>query len=152
MNYKIELQTLPSQPVMSVKTRSAVGNLPHVIGQAYGTILTYLQQLGEQPVGAPFVAYYNMDMEDLELEIGFPVAKPLPGTKDVLASEIPAGRQVSCVHTGPYDKVGPVYDALMNWVKENGYTATGVAYEFYYNSPMDTPEEELQTKIMFPLE
>ena len=40
---------------------------------------------------------------------------------------------------------------MMEWVPANGYTATGVSYEFYLNDPEQTPENELLTKIVFPL-
>jgi len=51
----------------------------------------------------------------------------------------------------------PVYNAITKWINENGYKPTGVAYEFYYNSPLgsgaplEVPESELLTKIVFPL-
>jgi effector-binding domain-containing protein len=36
-------------------------------------------------------------------------------------------------------------------MEENGYQPTGVAYEVYLNDPDETPPEELQTQIAFPL-
>jgi effector-binding domain-containing protein len=38
----------------------------------------------------------------------------------------------------------------MQWVKERGYEATGVAYEIYFSGP-ETPPQEIKTQIMFPL-
>ena len=151
MDYKIELTEQSAQPVLSIRTRSAVENLPQVIGQAYQTIIQYLSELGEKPQDIPFVAYYNMDMQDLDLEIGFPVAKPLAGKGEIKPNEIPAGKQAACLYQGPYNQIEPVYNAMAKWINENGHTPTGVAYEFYYNSPMEVPESELLTKVVFPL-
>ena len=151
MDYKIELLEQSAQPVLSIRTRTTVGNLPQVLGNAYGAIMLYLGELNEHPSGAPFVAYYNMDMQNLDLEIGFPVSGILPGKNEIKPNEIPAGKQVSCLHKGPYHQIEPAYHALMQWVAENGYTATGTAYEFYLNEPGKTPESELLTKIVFPL-
>ncbi|MDO7787360.1 GyrI-like domain-containing protein [Desulforamulus aquiferis] len=151
MDYKFELNEQQAQPVLSMRTRTAVGNLPQELGKAYHTIINYLNELGEKPFEAPFAAYYNMDMEDLDVEMGFPVAKPLPGKGEIKSSEIPAGRQVSCMYKGPYNQMEPVYNAMMQWINENGYAPTGVAYEFYYNSPMEVPESELLTKVVFPI-
>jgi effector-binding domain-containing protein len=151
MQYQIELTEQPALMVLLIRTRAAVGDLPQVLGKAYGSIMQYLGELGENPSGAPFVAYYNMDMQDLDLEIGFPVSSALTGKNEIKPGEIPAGKQVSCTHKGPYAQVGPAYNALMQWVKQNGYTPTGTAYEFYLNDPTTTPENELLTKIMFPL-
>lgn len=85
------------------------------------------------------------------MEAGFPVSKPLPGKEDIKPGEILAGKHIACLHTGPYTESGPAYEALARWAGENGYTPTGVAFEFYLNDPAQTPESELRTKIVFPL-
>jgi effector-binding domain-containing protein len=151
MQYQIVMEEKAAQPTIAIRTRAAVQNLPQVLGKAYGDIMNYLMEIGVQPAGAPYVGYFNMDMQDLDLEIGFPVEQAISGKGDIQASEIPAGKQVSCLHTGPYSKVEPAYNAMMEWVPANGYTATGVSYEFYLNDPEQTPENELLTKIVFPL-
>jgi effector-binding domain-containing protein len=92
-----------------------------------------------------------MDMQDLDLEIGFPFAQQLKGEGEVLASEIPAGKAAECLHVGPYDQLGVAYEALQQWMTANGYTPSGVAYEFYLNDPQSTPAAELQTQVVFPL-
>jgi len=50
-----------------------------------------------------------------------------------------------------YGAMEPVCNAMMQWINEHGYTPTGVAYEFYYNSPDQVPERLVLTKIVFPL-
>jgi effector-binding domain-containing protein len=65
--------------------------------------------------------------------------------------EIPGGKLAQCLYIGPYNKIEPAYNALTEWVKENGYEATGVAYEFYLNDPGEVAPEELLTQIVFPL-
>ncbi|WP_347490958.1 GyrI-like domain-containing protein [Desulfoscipio sp. XC116] len=92
-----------------------------------------------------------MDMQDLDLEIGFPVNGVLPGKDRIKPGEIPAGKQVSCIHKGPYNQVESAYNALTQWIKENGYTPTWTAYEFYLNSPCETSENELLTRITMPV-
>jgi effector-binding domain-containing protein len=57
----------------------------------------------------------------------------------------------TCLHTGPYNEMEPAYDALKEWVENNGHQATGVVYELYLNDPGETPPQELQTQILFPL-
>lgn len=151
MNFACELVEKQAQPVLSIRTRSAVGNLPQVLGSGYGSIMKYLSEVGENPAGAPFIAYYNMDMEDLDIEIGYPVSKVLPGKDEVKPGEVPAGKYAECIYTGPYSKCEPAYNALMKWIEENGYKATGICYEFYLNDPADTPENELKTQISFQL-
>src|SRR5512135_616558 len=109
MQYPCELTERSAQPVLSIRTRTAVQNLPQVLGQSYGAIAQYLGQMGQQPAGDPFVIYYNMDMQDLDIEVGFPAPGKLPGKDSVQASEIPAGKVVSCLHVGPYDQCAAAY-------------------------------------------
>lgn len=151
MEYNFELKNQPAQPVLFIRTRTAMENLPMEIGKAYHAIMEYMNEIGETPLDAPYTAYYNMDMEDLDVEMGFPVSKVLPGKGEVKSGEIPAGKQVSCMYKGPYKDMAAPYDAMSRWISEKGYTPTGVSYEYYYNSPMEVPESELLTKIMFPL-
>jgi len=152
MDYRFQLTDMPAQPVLSIRKRTAVGNLPQELGKAYGAIMQHISETGGKPLDAAFAAYYNMDMENLDVEMGFPVEKPIPGKGEIRSGEIPAGKQASCMYKGPYSEMAPVYEAMTRWIAENGQTPTGVCYEFYYNSPMEVPESELLTKIVFLLE
>jgi len=151
MEYRCELLDRPAQPALVIRTRTPVQSLPQVVGQAYGAIMQYAGQMGLQPTGAPFVAYHNMDMADLDMEIGFPFAQKPAGKGNIVAGEIPGGKAAACLHVGPYDQLGAAYEALSRWIQANGYEPVGVAYEFYLNDPQVTPPAELQTRLMFPL-
>jgi effector-binding domain-containing protein len=151
MSYPIEVVDRPAQPVLSIRTRTPVGSLKMVLGNAYEAIMRYLIELRMEPAGPPFTAYFNMDMNDLDVEIGFPVPVSLPGKGDIQASEVPEGKAATCLYTGPYSDIGQGYEALTAWINEHGYQPTGVAYEFYLNDPNITPPPELMTQIVFPL-
>jgi len=151
MSYQCEIREQLAQPTLTIRTRTSVQNLPQVIGKAYGDIAQYLAQLGQYPAGAPFAAYYNMDMQNLDVELGFPVSKELPGKGEIKSGRIPAGKFATVLHAGPYDKVGPAYEALTKWIAEKGYEPAGVAYEVYLNDPNETKPEDLKTQVMFPL-
>jgi len=151
MTHKCELIELQLQYTLSIRTRTPVGELQQVLGKAYGSIMQYMTELGEAPSGAPFVAYYNMDMGDLDIEVGFPVINSQPARDEVKPGEIPAGKYAATLHVGLYNEIEPAYNALMAWMAEKGYEPTGVAYEVYLNDPGETPPAELQTQILFPL-
>ncbi|WP_066639011.1 GyrI-like domain-containing protein [Desulfolucanica intricata] len=151
MSYTCGLVKQSFQPVLSIRTRTSVDKLPKVLGDAYKLIMEYLDEIDEYPAGAPFTAYYNMDMQDLDVEIGFPVWDALPGKNEIKSSEIQEGRHAVTIHVGPYNKIESAYNALKQWIKDKGYTPTGVAYEFYLNDPAQTPENKLKTRIQLPL-
>ena len=152
MAFVFSIVETQEQPTLFVKTVTPVGALPGEIGKAYGAIAGYVAQKGEQLLGPPYVAYFNMDMQNLQVEIGFPVAKPIAGAGDIQAGSIPAGKKATAFYKGAYTGMGPTYEALAKWTAERGYTPTGTAYEFYFNAPQDVPESELLTQIAFLLQ
>lgn len=151
MKFDFEVMQKSAQPVLSMRTRTSVANLPQELGKAYNAIIKYLGEKGLNPAGPAFAAYYNLDMENLDVEMGFPVQEQIDGNSEIKSNEIPAGKQVSCMYKGPYAKMESTYNEMTEWMNENGHIPTGVCYEFYYNSPMDVPENELLTKIVFPV-
>ena len=151
MSFQCDVKEQAAQTVLSIRTRTSVEDLPQALGQAYGAIAQYLQELGEHPVGHPFAAYYNLDMQDLDVEMGFPVSRKFPGKDDIGAGEIPGGKVATYLYTGPYSEMEPAYTALSQWMKDNGYEPTGVVYEMYLDDPAQTPPQEWRTQIVFPL-
>jgi effector-binding domain-containing protein len=151
MSYPCEVKEQPAQPTLTIRTRTSVQEIGNVLAESYEAIAQYLEELGECPAGPPFSAYYNEDMQDLDVEIGFPVARELPGRGDIQPRQIPGGQVATCLYTGPFSGIGQAYEPLAEWMTKHGHEPTGVAYEFYLTDPDETPAEELQTQIVFPL-
>jgi effector-binding domain-containing protein len=86
MGYQFELTDEKAQPVLSMRVRTAVSNLPQEFGRVYGEILKYLEETGETTDGPAFGAYYNLDMENLDVGIGFIMPKAIPGKGDIQAA------------------------------------------------------------------
>jgi effector-binding domain-containing protein len=55
------------------------------------------------------------------------------------------------MYIGPYQGMPPAYEALTKLVMDKGLEPTGIAYEFYFNGPMDSEPSGFKTLIMFPL-
>ena len=152
MEYQFEVTEPEARPALSIRTRTSLAKLPQELGRIFGQVYQYLQEIGEKPGEAAYSGYHNMDMNDLDVEIGFLLDKPLPGRGEIQATEIPGGKQVSCMYKGPYNKMEPVYQAMTEWMATQNYVPTGIAYELYYNDPSQVPVSELLTKIVFPVQ
>jgi effector-binding domain-containing protein len=61
------------------------------------------------------------------------------------------GKVATSLYIGPYEDCGPAYEELAQFVKDQGYEATGVAIEYYLNDPSQPPFEEAQTRIVLAL-
>ena len=66
---------------------------------------------------------------------------------------IPGGEYASTLHIGPYEQLGDTWARFMGeWLPASGRRlGSGVSYEVYHNTPMDTPKERLTTEIRIPL-
>ena len=151
MSHTLSIVMREDQPVLSIQTRTSMNDLPETILQSLMKVGQYLERIGAQPSGPAFVAYYNLDLRDSSVEIGFPVQGNLTGNGEVKANTIPGGPAGICLYTGPYQDLATVYQQLNTYIEGQGREPTGVSYEFYLNDPAVTPPNELQTKIIFPL-
>ena len=148
----MEIKTLKSRPTLAVRTVCPASGLPEMMGRVYGEIAGYMAQAGVDFAGPPYALYRNMDMEALDVEVGFPVGRAAGGTERIRPSELPAGQAATAVHLGPYSDIEKTYNLLQAFVKEKGVKPLSWMYESYLNSPEDTPPEKLATEIVFPLE
>jgi len=151
MTNKCEIIERPAQLTLGIHTHSPVQDLGELLPKTYQTVMEYLAQIGQHPTGDPFAAYYNSDMQNLELDAGYLCTSKLPGKGNIQPGSIPGGKVASIVHVGPYPTMGDGYKALNDWMAEKGYQSAGVYYEVYLNNPADTPPEALQTQIFTPL-
>jgi len=147
MPYNCEISTIEPQPALTIRSKVGVDELPDTFESSFASLVAYLEELGEDIAGPPFAIYYNVTTDDLDVEMGLPVTKTLPGKGEITAGQIGIAHAASTIHTGPYEEIESAYVALAEWMKENGYEPTGTSYEFYLNDPGITTPEELQTVI-----
>jgi effector-binding domain-containing protein len=147
MSIKCELKVLKSQSSLSIRLRTNSEALPEIFAKGYAAIAKYLEQYNGEITGAPFAIYYNLDMRHLDVEFGLPVSVSLSGIDNIRPSQTPSGKSVTCLHIGPYIDIESSYRALTEWIKDYGYEATGIAYEVYLNTPVDTEPEKLNTQV-----
>lgn len=138
-------------PTLSVRYRTPVSELPNTMGEMYGEIAAYMGKNRIPFAGSPFIVYYNMDMNDLDVEVGFPLVKPDAGEGRIAGSMLRGGLFATAKHTGPYTTLEGTYNALTAFIKEKGVQTETFMFEEYLNSPEDTPPEKLETVIYFPL-
>jgi effector-binding domain-containing protein len=138
------------QPTLFIRARAPIDDLPMLIGESYGQLTAYFKEMDEYLADVPYVAYYNLDTEDLDVEMGFPTRKSLGGKGDIQTGIIPAGPALCCMYRGPYDEIGELYIEMSAWVKENNLKHTEIAYEYFFNGP-GLPESEFLTMLVMPL-
>lgn len=148
----IELANQAAQPTIYIRTRMTLENMTETFDTCYGKLMAYLSELGEPLAGAPYAAYYNSDMNDMDTEIGIPVAKPLPENGEINAGSImPFEKVITATHKGSYSTLSETYDALYKHLADNKFSMIGPHYDFYISDPANIPENEMLTKVVLPV-
>lgn len=146
----IEILSLRKQKILSVRNYSDISNLPSLIGESFKKITDYLNEIGEFTSDVPFVAFHDANPENLDVEIGFPVPKHLPGKNEIKSSFIPESLAIVSMFRGSNTDMDSLYEEMIEWIENSTYKLAGVVYEYYYNG-IEFPEDELLTKIVMPI-
>ncbi|MDP3235928.1 MAG: GyrI-like domain-containing protein [Myxococcales bacterium] len=150
MDRQCTIDEQPAQPTLCMKTRTSFSRIAEVLGQTFSDLITAVTAQGATVSGLPYVAYRNMNLSDLDLEIGVAVSRPLAALGRIEPGELPGGVWASTLHIGPYAGVGPAWNELHGYLRAQGKVAAPVGYEFYFDGP-DTPPERTRTRVAFPL-
>jgi effector-binding domain-containing protein len=138
--YSIEPRRLEERRTAVVRGKVPVAEIPGFVAHAYGSVAAHLEQLGVPFVGMPFARYRHLGEGEFEVEAGFPVEVLIEPEGEVEPSTLPGGPAASTWHVGPYDQMGPAYEALSAWVARHGYEPDGPAWEIYYTDPHGQPD------------
>ena len=148
----MEIKTVEAKKAAMVRSTVPLSELSQLMGKAFGTIGTMAQQGKLQIMGPPFALYHNMDMNALDVEVGFPVATDVENHDEVKTGIIPGGRVATAIHKGPYAQMERTYKELQAFVASKGEQADeSMMYEYYLNDPAKVSEEDLLTEIYFIL-
>jgi effector-binding domain-containing protein len=120
------------QPVLVIETVVNLQNLRRAVEENSAKIAEFLKKSGGCLTDVPFVAYHNGDLNNLEVEICFPVNRHVSGGGEVNFSVIPEGDVVFCMLSGDHLERKAIYDEMMEWIKEQGYEYDGLTCEYFY--------------------
>ncbi len=147
---KINLLEQPEQHVLSIRSMIHLNDYPNTAKQAYEVIMEYAVCKGQLLSGGPFVCYHNADLENLDVEMGFPVARAVLGDNSITGYTIPAQKAVSGIFLGAYEDTDPLMFEIIQWIKAHGYKQQGKVFNYYLNDDSRN-ESELLTQIVVPI-
>jgi effector-binding domain-containing protein len=147
---KIQLFEQPEQPVLAIRRTIHFNDYPQIAGAAYEEIMAYAAQHAWLFAGGPYVCYHNSDLEKLDVEMGFPLAKPVPGKDEIRGYSLPASKVVSGIFLGAYEESDPLMLEIIRWIADHGYEQEGTIFNYYLNNE-ERPTGELLTRIAVPV-
>ena len=162
---KYEVVIKSAEQIKVASVRDVVPTPPDQ-GPMWEELGGYLALNHVRPSGACFTLYYDDEFKerDWDLEVCEQIDVDLSDSTlapDASAGErikvrtLPAVDSLACtIHHGPFVTIGEAYNALGQWITDNGYRITGPCREVYLrpqeNGSQDDPETV--TEIQFPVE
>jgi effector-binding domain-containing protein len=141
-----KIDARPERPYMGIRKKVPMSNMSREVTKLFKDLNAWVEQKGVTAAGPRFLRYHVIDMSgQMDIEVGVPVAAPLPESGNVRAGVIPAGRYASLIY------VGNGYTGnktLVEWAKANGIPwdrwddPNGDAFRSRYESFLTDPKTE----------
>lgn len=153
MPYEVEVIEAAPQTIAAVKVHTTLKKIAEEIPTGFGAVVQAMGSAGLAPAGPPLLVYHDVIDEetDGDVEICVPVNGQIDGVSEVYTRELEGGSMASTIHHGPYQEIAPAYHTVTGWISEHGHEIAGPPREIYLNDPQTVPEEELLTRVEFPI-
>ncbi|MDA3863189.1 MAG: GyrI-like domain-containing protein [Deltaproteobacteria bacterium] len=167
-----DVKVVNSDSFHSLVISDVVGTfkLGKVMGPAYTDLMAQIEKQGVELTDAsiPFTIYRKIDWDSFDkkgvismikmmffkkwhIDMGIPVPKSLEDTDKIKNMEVPGGKFLETIHTGPYHKVAKTYDKIKEYADSSGHQLQDYTIEFYLNDPREVKPQEIKTKVQVPI-
>lgn len=143
--------TRDAVPTAVIRGRERMDELTTFYDRAFETLGAALGAQGIQPREA-FGRYGAMQDGVADIEVGFVVDGPVEAGGGVLASELPAGEYATSTHVGPYEGLQGSWEALGDWIQQQGRTSGQTVFEVYVDNPSTTSADVVTTDLFWSLD
>lgn len=153
MNYTVELREVPEKQAVTVRFFTDMQNIASDIHLAYKEISELFQQEDYICTGEVFALYHDeaFSPDKIDVECGVTVDREFTDTERIRCRMIPGGLMAATFHKGPYEELCHAYQALMDWIMQNGYLPACPMRDIYLNDPAQVSPNDLETEILCPV-
>ena len=150
-------EVMPSTKYIAIKTDCQLKDLGKNMETDYTELMTFMHEDHKELISGPsFSIYHKWDpiKGDASYSACIPVSSiPTNLSSRMQPAELPQQKMYSIEHTGPYRHSANVWTAQMmrERVKTFKRNKKSDPIEIYSNSPKDTPENQLISKVLMPI-
>ncbi|HET8979574.1 MAG TPA: GyrI-like domain-containing protein [Solirubrobacteraceae bacterium] len=146
------VETIDRQPAAVVHAEVPIDEIRTVFDRGFRQVMRVAEAQGVAITGPPFGFYPRMPTDTVEVAVGFPVSTAITPDGDVRPFELPGGRVITGIHTGPYETLAASYRELTEWAAAEGHPLAAHMWESYLTDPRAQPDPATwQTKMTWPL-
>ena len=145
----VQTDEQPTAVIHVTVSRAEIGN---VMGPAIAEFMAALAAQGVAPAGPCFSYHLRMPSDTFELEVGFPVGKPVAPSGRVRMNTLPSARVVRTVYRGGYEGLGAAWGEFCGWIEAEGLSVQDRLWECYLSGPESgTDPDQWRTELSRPL-
>lgn len=150
-------EVMPSTSYIGIKTDCHLNELAKNMKKDYTELMTFMNDKHKDLISGPSFSIYHK-WDPIKGEASYTACVPVSSIPTNLSSrmqssELPQQKMFSIEHTGPYRHAGNVWSAQMMRERAKTFKRNKNAdpIEVYLNSPQDTAENELRSKVLMPI-
>lgn len=147
-----EVVELPAAATAVIAGVVPMDEIPGFFDRAFAELAATLADQQLSPAGPAFALYHRPPAGTADLEVGFPVDRPVRAEGRVGPGTLPAGRTARLEHRGTYDTLRESWNRLQGWMAERGLVAGELLWECYVTEPRpDLDPATMVTVLHWPL-
>jgi AraC family transcriptional regulator len=140
MGYQILTANLPASEAVSIRTTIPLTELQDFFNLAFLELSETIRAGGANPAGPPFVRYFSVTARAVEVEAVMGCDRPVPVSGRVTPLHLDAAQAAIVRHVGHNDKIKPAYDAIAQWMSNNGKQPIEAPREVYVTTVAEDPD------------
>jgi effector-binding domain-containing protein len=151
----IQPELVNAEAVITAVVRGVVPvtGLPEFFDTSFRELVATTTEQGVALLGPAFALYRGPFEETVDLEVGFPVDRPVRAEGNVVAGRLPGGLLARGTHSGAFDGLGDSWARLAAWLSEQGRTPAQERWESYVTQPSPNMDpRDLRTELFWPID
>ncbi|MBF8284674.1 MAG: transcriptional regulator, MerR family [Anaerolineales bacterium] len=155
MTYTVNTKHVPEQPVISIRQTVSIQELVGYIDRSIRALQAHARAQGGEAAGAPQGIYHGEVNEDSNgpVEICLPVKGHIKPGKDIQVRSLAPAQVAHTTITerqAEFPAILQAYDAIYEWIKQNGHKTTEPPREIYLSAPGEAGPDEPFIEIAWP--
>jgi DNA-binding transcriptional MerR regulator len=152
LTYDMKTRDVDPVDVIGLTLQTSPESIGADAPRAYGRLYEGLARDGLEPTGPPRLVYHDMADDNWTIEACVPVAVAAGAPEGLELRRFDGGKAASARHVGPYDELGMAYRELEVWIRKQGLTPAGPAFDVYLNDPSEVEDPaRYETEIVWPV-